>query len=91
MTLPLVPIVLKENFCNSEDSPKIPFISDQPSFEVIDNNNEFNCLYTIEVKFNNEKKFLTKVEETFKNWMTSLVSSSGWMTVPSFPRSSWTA
>ena len=59
---------IEENLCSAEDSPKIPFISEIPSKEEVDINNAENTLFTLEVKFDNEKKFLARVEETFRNW-----------------------
>ena len=59
---------IEENLLSQEFSPKIPFISAEPSNEVADENNADNTLYTLEVRMDNEKKFLAKVEETFHNW-----------------------
>ena len=59
---------IEENLCSKEDSPKIPFISDVPSKEVRDEDKEDNTLFTLEVRFDNEKKFLAKVERIFHNW-----------------------
>ena len=59
---------IEENLCTEEDNPKIPFISDVPSKEVRDEDNVDNTCFTLEVRFDNEKKFLARVEETFRNW-----------------------
>ena len=59
---------IEENLCSAEFDPKIPFISTVPSTTMNDDNNEDNRLYTIEVRFDNEKKFLSKIEIIFQNW-----------------------
>lgn len=59
---------IEENLCSAEDSPRIPFISDIPSEEETDENNPGNTLFTMEIKVENERNFLAKVEKTFRNW-----------------------
>ena len=59
---------IEENLCTEEDNPKTPFISDVPNKEVRDEDNVDNTCFTLEVRFDNEKKFLARVEETFRNW-----------------------
>ena len=56
---------IEENLCSAEDSPRI---SDIPSKEETDENNAGNTLFTMEIKVENDRNFLAKVEKTFHNW-----------------------
>ena len=51
---------IEENLCSAEDSPRI---SDIPSKEETDENNAGNTLFTMEIKVENDKEFLAKVEK----------------------------
>ena len=59
---------IEENLCRGDDGDKIPFISEVPSKEVKDEDNNENMLFTMEIKIENDSKFLAKVEKTFRNW-----------------------
>ena len=58
---------IEENLLSQELSPRIPFISDEPSNEAANENNAENTLYTLKVRTDNEKKFLAEIEEIFCN------------------------
>ena len=59
---------IEENLCHGDDQlTKVPFISETASCEVREDNSD-NSIFTMEVQVVNDKHFLEKVNERFKNW-----------------------